>query len=247
MYVIDVSSNNGPHVPWQGLRDHHGIHGGIVKATEGTNYENPDFPRDWKTLKQLGMERGGYLWAHAGTSATATIDYHMSYVRAHGGYQPRECLFVDFEQSDGFDRAHCDAWLAEAEAHADVVAANLTMGVYASNYFLEWLGVHNGPWNDYKVWVASYGSPPTITNWYGHQFTDSYAGSFDCSIFPRGLTPLPAPPPPHPESPMTPALWNVMLHFIHTHYAPQYWAKVWTMETSNPQNAYAVLHSHKLV
>lgn len=247
MLVVDVSSNNGPNVPWKLMRDHYQVHGGIVKATEGTSYLNPTFPRNWKTLMQLGMQKAGYLWAHPGVSAKETIDYYMSYVRAHGGHGPRECLFIDFEQSDGFDRAHCDAWLEEAEAHADVVAASLTLGVYASNSFLTWLGATQGPWKDYVIWVADYGANPQITNWYGHQYTDSFMGGYDASIFPRGLTPLPPVPAQHLTSQgMTPALWNVLQKFIHDHYAPNMWAHVWEIERQNPANAYAVLKSHHL-
>lgn len=245
MLVVDTSSNNGPNVPWQALRDHHGVAGGIVKLTQGTNYVNPDAARDWKVLGQLGMERGGYLWADPRVPPANTVLFHLDYAKRLGGYKPGEPIFVDFEQSLGYSRAQCDAWLIAAEAELDKVAAKQPVGVYASDSFLrDQLGISDSPWQDYLVWDASYGGTPTVAHWYGHQFTDSFAGmSLDCSTFPRGLTVRTLPP---AHGKMTPELWRVALAYVHTHYAPALWGHAWTTLTSDPANAYAVLKLHKL-
>ena len=244
MYVIDTSSNNGPNVPWKALRDHHGVGGGIVKFTQGSGYRNPDAPRDWRTLAQLGMERGAYLWPNPSDAPAADIAYFLEYANQIGGLKPGEPIFVDFEQSGGYTRERCDAWLIAAEAELDKRAAKQPVGVYASNSFLEWLGVKTGPWNDYLVWVADYGANPQITNWYGHQFTDSFAGmGLDASIFPRGLTKLELPP----ASTLTHQQAVVLHAFIVSHYAPILRAKVWHEMTAHPENALAVLRSHKLI
>lgn len=246
MQVIDCSSNNGGNMPWMTLRDQHGIGGGIVKLTQSDNYVNPDAARDRRMLHALGMERGGYHYADPAVSAALQIAHHVKVANAFGGYGPGEPVFVDFESSGGYDDAQCKAWLLEAEDALDKLEAKQPVGVYGPDWFLvDVLGINVSPWNDYLAWVASWGTDPTVKNWYGWQYTDSFAGSYDCSLFPRGLTQRPIPT--AATGGMTHSAWLIALQFVHEHFAQRLWGEVWTKLTKDPAETYKLLVEHKLI
>jgi GH25 family lysozyme M1 (1,4-beta-N-acetylmuramidase) len=81
---VDVSSYQG-NVDWQPLWDA-GNRFAYVKASEGINYVNPNFPQQYNGSFDVGMIRGAYHFAHPDQSSGA--DQAGYFVDHGGGWSP---------------------------------------------------------------------------------------------------------------------------------------------------------------
>ncbi|MEU3374584.1 lysozyme [Streptomyces sp. NPDC006711] len=82
---VDTSSHNG-NVAWSTLANS-GVKWAYVKATEGTYYNNPNFPQQYNGSYDVGMIRGAYHFATPDTtSGAAQADYFAD----HGGGWSRD-------------------------------------------------------------------------------------------------------------------------------------------------------------
>ena len=74
----------------------------IAKATEGTNYVNPDCDRVYQDAKRAGYSLGVYHFASGG-DALAEAEHFVDNI---SGYLGEALLVLDFEGSAEIGRAH---------------------------------------------------------------------------------------------------------------------------------------------
>jgi lysozyme len=113
---IDVSS-------WQGKPDWAAVAAagyafGIVKATEGLDYINPDFLYDWNGMRGAGMVRGSYHWGDPTQSADQQARFFLD---TTGPLLPGDMLMLDGEEGDGDVGAWALAFLQALEARAGFI------------------------------------------------------------------------------------------------------------------------------
>jgi GH25 family lysozyme M1 (1,4-beta-N-acetylmuramidase) len=93
----------------------------IIKATEGTWYQNEGFATDWQAAKAAGVIRGAYAYFHPGEDGKAQADYLVDTIDAQGGLQDDDLPpMLDWEVTDGVDTA---SDVAQAQAFLDEVEA----------------------------------------------------------------------------------------------------------------------------
>jgi lysozyme len=162
--IPDVSNYQGL-VDWgQVLAS--GRAGGICKATEGTNFVDGQFIRNWTALGGMpDAVRGCYHFARVGSSLPAQqADRFVSIVRT---VKPGDILVLDLEVGDGNLSSWAGEWLAEVQrltyltpwlySYGPFIRAHLTDPALA-RYPL-WLAAYQTtppacppPWTTYKLW-----------------------------------------------------------------------------------------------
>jgi lysozyme len=162
--IPDVSSYQGI-VDWRQVLAS-GRAGGICKATEGTNFVDGQFIRNWSTLGGLpDAMRGCYHFARVGSSLPAQqADRFVSIVRT---VKPGDILVLDLEVGDGNLSSWAGEWLAEVQR-----LTNLTPWIYSYGPFIRqhltdpalaqfplWLAAYQStppacppPWKSYRLW-----------------------------------------------------------------------------------------------
>ena len=74
----------------------------FAKATEGTNWSDPTFARNWANAAAAGKVRGAYHFFHPADSASGQAQFFTAAVRAHG-LRAGDVLIADVEISAGAD------------------------------------------------------------------------------------------------------------------------------------------------
>lgn len=238
MIVIDLARYQGASPPLKALRDQHGVGGVIIQYNDGTGIPNPDAAGQHRIAVQLGLQIGCYLFAEASQGPDAQLVKTLQIADSLGGMADGAHVFVDVEGSGGFgDPAAARTFLIDSRTFIEQRAPKWVAGAYASDSFFRAMGAAANGWNGLDIWDADYGGVPSVANPYGHQYTDSYAGAFDASIFPSGIIRHPIP---SPTGQMTHALWVNLLNFLHSHYAPANWGADWAKWTADPALAYQI-------
>ncbi|UBU08681.1 glycoside hydrolase family 25 protein [Nonomuraea gerenzanensis] len=186
-YGLDIS-NYEPLYDWNASSAQFGI----VKATEGTEFRDASFARNWRELGAKGIVRGAYHYGHPGNDPIAEADHFLSVVNAQPA-EPGDLLVLDLETAD--DRsveqvnAWAKAWLAHVKARTGV-----TPMFYSGWNFADTYGKGLA---DYPLWVAHYGKakgmitpPADWKSWTIHQYTDSPIDQNVSSLSPDELRDL---------------------------------------------------------
>jgi lysozyme len=171
----DVSSYQG-RPDWQRVK-RAGFLFAACKATEGLTYNDPTFARNWAGIKNAGLVRIAYHFAHAdrGRSPIAEARHFLDVVRDRGGTADGiPALDIEAGNLSGQNfRAWVNAWCAEIQKHW---RAGL---IYTGGWFWNPHGGGNPP-KDWKLWVSGYtSSPPRVDgfgSWSFWQFTDGRYG-----------------------------------------------------------------------
>ena len=97
---IDISNIQGARWPWSAERGK--IAFGMVKATEGLDFTDPDFAANWAAM--LGLNRTlcrfAYHFFHPNQDPTAQAERFVATVKAHG-LLPGDNFVLDLETADG--------------------------------------------------------------------------------------------------------------------------------------------------
>lgn len=207
---IDVSSHQGS-IDWPAVAAS-GISFAFIKATEGTDYINPNFAHGWLMARRLGLSRGAYHFADPGeNSAEDEAAWFLEQIEEAGGLAAGDLLALDLESGSGDLGPWTLAWL-----HAVEREVSFKPLVYTG----AWFSVpHNlGAYPDlgqYGLWLAAYQeqmpSPPQpwafVAVW---QHSDAgqvpgIRGAVDLDLFNGDISRLPlygkpsTPPPPAPD------------------------------------------------
>jgi GH25 family lysozyme M1 (1,4-beta-N-acetylmuramidase)/LysM repeat protein len=156
---IDVSN-------WRGTVDWDAVVGGGVqfafaKASEGTNFTDPQFARNWSEIRRVGLPRGAYHFAQPDQNAPqAEADFFLSTV---GPLQLGDLLALDLEAGTGDLTAWTLAWLARV---AEQVGFRPLL--YSGSWFMQpRLAANNPELPQHGLWLAAYTGtmPAPPLNW----------------------------------------------------------------------------------
>lgn len=175
---IDVSSWQQGKVDWAKVKAS-GIAFAFIKATEGVNYVNPHFKRDWQETKSKGIIRGAYHFFEPTLSAEEQVRHFISTVRVLDAGDLPPVLDLEGEKWTAVP-AHLRMEMVLTWIYAVEKELGKKPILYLGFYFArDVLGTgHYRELSTYKLWIAHYTSarnplvPPPWEHWTFWQFTD---------------------------------------------------------------------------
>lgn len=178
---IDVSSWQGA-FDWPAWKGH--IQFAACKATEG-GFVDADFAHNWAGMKEIGVYRFAYHYAHPSGNVYDQVDLCYNTV-ASRGLEVGDNILLDFENTDGVDPTEVAAWGVEFCEQMNQKARGHRCVVYTYPYFAE-QGNCAGM-NRWFLWIANYNVaqpmvPSPWTNWTFWQYTDQGPGNIDHDRF----------------------------------------------------------------
>jgi GH25 family lysozyme M1 (1,4-beta-N-acetylmuramidase) len=215
---IDVSHYQGT-VDWASVYGS-GRRFGIAKATEGTNYTDPDFAANWAAMKSAGVLRSAYHFFRSNDDAAAQAQYFLSVIGTleAGDLPPMLDLETTDSQSAATVASKAMIWLQQVEAATGKKPILYTYVDFWQNQIAQPSGFDGYPLN-----IANYGvtCPDVVgswTTWTMWQYSDAetvpgVSGGCDADHFNGDLAGLmqlgggsggPPPPPPPPPPPGDP-------------------------------------------
>jgi lysozyme len=222
---IDVASYQGV-IDWPAVKAD-GVQFAITKATESTNYVNPTFDRNWRGMKDVGMNGMAYHYSRPSVNGNPTEEvYHfMNTVNNSGGLTKGDILCIDMEDPD--TNQELSGWtLFQLEILENMCGFSPTL--YTGKWYLD-SRLHNrsDKFSRYPLWLASYNKdwPETPYPWAAisiWQFSDKakingIQGNVDLNYFNGPISRLPllglgSNTPPVVEPPTSPVILNPMVH-----------------------------------
>jgi lysozyme len=146
---IDVSHYQ-KYIEWDTVVSNHWLDFAFVKATEGHDYRDSLFCRNWSELRRLGVRRGAYHFFRAyGCGYDQALNFLHCVEMEPGDLAP----VLDIETVDGMPT---EVLLQEARIWLETVEQRLGIKpiVYSNQKFYErYLA---GQLDDYPLWVARY-------------------------------------------------------------------------------------------
>ncbi|MCP5552010.1 MAG: lysozyme, partial [Akkermansiaceae bacterium] len=134
---IDVSHHNGK-IDWAAVavRD---FRFAFVKATEGSDWKDPDFEANWKGADAAGLARGAYHFFTTTSSGLDQADHFIEFVPKSLGMLP-PVIDVEFERrnskmSDEVFHREFRVFFERLRAHYGVTPIVYTTGEFHRNYF----------------------------------------------------------------------------------------------------------------
>ena len=191
----DVSSHQHPSgytIDWAGARVA-GAGFAFVKATEGLTYTNPYLASDLAELAGAQIVRGAYHYARPRPGMEDAVAQANHFVAAAGLLNTVGDLppVLDLERNDGLAPDELIAW---TDAYLTEVArlTGRTPIIYTYPAFWRSSMADTTVFNQYPLWIATYGPQPILVGgWSDYmfwQYTDSgslagMSGAVDMSVF----------------------------------------------------------------
>lgn len=174
---IDVSEYQG-RPTWHLVHDSGHIFAAI-KASEGLNYDDPEFKYNWRHAKERGIDRLAYHYLHPSFDGKAQASYLHASVRARGRFEPGDGVMLDLEETDGKSPAQV---LACAEQFVMQILEETVAGVMLYTNYNFWVNVLRNPRSPIlarcPLWQASwYSHPLPIDNWPNGPSFQQYAAN----------------------------------------------------------------------
>ncbi|MBL7826289.1 MAG: glycoside hydrolase family 25 protein [Saprospiraceae bacterium] len=174
-------------ISWDTVAARQSIDFAFVKATEGHDYLDSLFCRNWESLGRLGIARGAYHFFRAYGCGDEQASHFLAHVEMHpGDLAP----VLDIERTDGIPpeimREEAAIWLQKVEQ-----TLNVKPIIYSNLHFYE---QHlAGYFDQYPLWIARYSDEtPSLfngKNWDIWQFSnegciDGISEKVDMNLFP---------------------------------------------------------------
>lgn len=166
---IDVSHHQKM-IEWDTVAQHNTVDFAFVKATEGHDFRDSLFCRNWYELRRLGIRRGAYHFFRAyGCGYDQAINFLSTVDMEPGDLAP----VLDIETTDNMP---AEAWLEEARIWLYLVEQHLGVRpiIYTNQRFYERFLA--GALDDYPLWVARYADElpelPGDRDWHFWQYTN---------------------------------------------------------------------------
>lgn len=185
----------------------------IAKATQGTNYVNPDCDRVIQQCIKLGKLHGTYHYVD-GSGAVAEADYYVNNVK---GYIGKGVLAIDWESGSNKawgNYSYLDALVArviavtgvrpmiyaQASVYAQVapIAQKYNCAIWCAQYAdMNATGYQDKPWNEgaYTCAIRQYSSAGRLHGWNGNLDLDKFYGDANAWAKYAGASVAPAPAP----------------------------------------------------
>lgn len=143
---------------WQGQKpdvsDHEVL---AIKATEGNNFLDPDFPGNWAFAKANEKARIAYLLIHPSIPGPQQAQYFLDYIDHSGGIESGDMFAVDAERTDGLTPAEVDECIRECANHI-ATATKANPFIYTYIYFAQ--AGNCATLGDRPLWIADPSHPP---------------------------------------------------------------------------------------
>lgn len=186
LHGVDVSHHQKV-IEWDSVTNKQPLDFAFVKATEGHDFVDSLFCRNWEDLKRLGIRRGAYHFFRAYGCGDEQANLFLSHVEM----QPGDLAPVlDIELLDGIAP---EIMVQEAKIWLEIVETQLGVKpiIYSNQHFYEhYLAGH---FDHFPLWIARYSAekPQLATgkNWDFWQFSnegclDGICKKVDLNIFP---------------------------------------------------------------
>lgn len=185
LHGIDVSHYQ-QRINWDEVNDRHVLDFAFVKATEGHEYTDSLFCRNWDALSRLGIRRGAYHFFRSYGCGWDQAQHFLKTVEMKAGDLPP---VLDFETSDGMPR---EIMVEEARIWLQVVEATLHVKpiIYTNQHFYEkYLA---GVFDNYPFWIARYSNERPVLStgkdWHFWQYSnegclDGIPSKTDLNVF----------------------------------------------------------------
>ncbi|APR87771.1 Integrin-like repeats domain fused to lysozyme, LYCV glycosyl hydrolase [Minicystis rosea] len=157
---IDVSSWQG-NIDWSAVRGS-GREFAFIRVSDGANYFDSKFDKNWSEARAVGMARGVYQFFRPGQDPIAQANLVLQHLGSDLGELP---IVVDVEVSDGVGPATLNARLGQWISRIKQATGRTPM-IYTSPGLWPSLS-GSSQFADVKLWVAHWGaSCPTLpTPW----------------------------------------------------------------------------------
>ncbi len=174
IHGIDVSKYQGE-VDWQAVANS-GVRFAWIKATEGGDYADPVFERNWAGAKAAGLARGAYHFAYWCRPAVEQLEWFKAHVPRDDDALPP---VLDVEWNGHSTTCPKKVSREQARAEMRVILAGIEAYygkkpvIYTSVDFHK--DVMEGDFDDHSIWVRSVKHFPTVRygerRWYFWQYT----------------------------------------------------------------------------
>ncbi len=172
IHGIDVSHHQGK-ISWKHVRDMNvdGIKIGfaIIKATEGENWTDRQFKRNWTETRKHSIPRGAYHFFIPGRSGISQANRFIRTVKLLPGDLPP---VLDIEESYGASentvRTGVSQWLARVESYYKIKPIIYTNPSFYRKFL-------KGHFDEYPLWIAHYRlkTKPRIEPWLMWQHSET--------------------------------------------------------------------------
>lgn len=186
LHGVDVSHHQ-KEIAWDSVAVKETLDFAFVKATEGQDFVDSMFCRNWEDLRRLGIRRGAYHFFRAYGCGDLQANWFLSQVEMlPGDLAP----VLDLESLDGVSS---EVLLQEARIWLETVESKLGVKpiIYSNQHFYE--TYLSGHFDDFPLWIARYSEEkPCLTtgkNWDFWQFSnegciDGICKKVDLNVFP---------------------------------------------------------------
>lgn len=170
----DVASWQHPHhsaISWHAVRAQ-GHRFVFIKATEGADYVNPYFRRDWRGTARAGIYRGAYHFARPSRNLRSAVVQARRFVHVSGRARARGDLppTLDLEATGGLRPARLIAWTRTWLQTVTHLTGRRPM-IYSYHRFWSQAMHSTAAFRRYRLWGASYTRTPTTFGRAWHQWT----------------------------------------------------------------------------
>lgn len=185
VHGIDVSHHQKK-IDWNAIKAD-SIHFVFMKATEGKNFLDPRFKKNWRNAQQQKIIRGAYHFYRPSVHSTIQAQHFIKTVQLASGDLPP---VLDLEVTDNrpkqiiIDGAR--NWLIAIENHYGIKPIIYTNRDWYEKYI-------EGNFEDYVIWMAAYTIVPRPklsddTQWHFWQYTNNgrvrgVNGAVDLNVF----------------------------------------------------------------
>ena len=160
IHGIDVSHHQKD-IDWTKVKEQ-GVTFVFVKATEGVDYLDTMFVKNWKDLEEENMIRGAY---HFYVSDDDPLEQAEWFVKNIGSFEGILPPVMDVERA-GHDHITPEAYrekLVKCLGHVEKLTGQLPILYSSPNFAKKYLA--SDEFGKYKLWIAEYGvEQPTIPN-----------------------------------------------------------------------------------
>ncbi|MEQ4719311.1 glycoside hydrolase family 25 protein [Nonomuraea sp. B19D2] len=175
LHGIDVSNWQGT-VDWADHADA-GVAFAFAKATEGGDYTDKKFARNWNGMRESWLVCGAYHFARPKGDPIEQARHFLATIRSAGGLRRGDLVALDLETNDGLRpeqvARYARRWCHHIERHGGVRPFVYTFQAFARDGHCAGLG-------EYPLWIAAPDRPRArpITprpwrDWTIHQYSHS--------------------------------------------------------------------------